>query len=306
MLSLPILGGETQRKDSQLDASVNWVTEAEIGMVEARYVRRTPEYFIAYLSCQTGCVQACRFCHLTQSGQTAHLDVPVEDLWAQAEQVLQHYDRLCEQGEPRARKVHFNFMARGEPLASQAVLQESGRLLNGLMQMAAERALIGAPKISTILPRSMGELQLSQIFTHSQPDIYYSLYSMRPAFRRRWLPKALPAEEGLDRLRQWQLDSRKIPVLHWAMIEGENDSLQEMEQICQAVRERDLRVDINLVRYNPASPRLGREPTEEWTQTLAAYLRGAMPEGSEVTVVTRVGPDVQASCGMFVGGRLRG
>ena len=67
---------------SSVDASVNWVREADIGRVEARYVRRSDDYFVVYLSSQTGCVQACRMCHLTASGQTQLRNVTLDELLA--------------------------------------------------------------------------------------------------------------------------------------------------------------------------------------------------------------------------------
>lgn len=97
------------------DASVNWDRPAGVGRLEARYVRRCPDYFVVYLSSQTGCAQGCRMCHLTATGQTRLRDAMFGEMIEQARTVLEHYRR---EG-PSARTVHFNFMARGEPLASR-------------------------------------------------------------------------------------------------------------------------------------------------------------------------------------------
>jgi adenine C2-methylase RlmN of 23S rRNA A2503 and tRNA A37 len=54
---------------SAQDDSVNWDRPAaDVGRIEARYVRRCPDYFVVYLSAQTGCAQGCRMCHLTATG----------------------------------------------------------------------------------------------------------------------------------------------------------------------------------------------------------------------------------------------
>src|SRR5438552_17740648 len=103
---------------SALDASVNWDRPADVGRLEARYVRRCADYVVVYLSSQTGCDQGCRMCHLTGTGQTRLRDVTPEEILEQADTVLDYYRREA----PPARSVHFNFMARGEPLANQALL----------------------------------------------------------------------------------------------------------------------------------------------------------------------------------------
>lgn len=289
----PVLAFETQR--SALDASVNFIVKTNPGMLEARFVQRKPESFIVYLSSQTGCTKACRMCHLTQTGQTDSRNTTIAEYFAQADVVLQWYDAHVQP----AKVVHFNFMARGEAFANTTLLEHADELLDGLVERATTRGLVPRVKISTIAPTEIADLDFTDIFKRHTPDLYYSIYSVDPAFRRRWLPKSLPVDAALGKLQRWQMVTRKLPKLHWAFIEGENDSLESVSALAQKVGEYDLRADINIVRYNPYSDRQGQEPSEEVIERNADYLRTALP-GSRVKVIERVGFDVKASCGMFV------
>ena len=281
---------------SEQDASVNWDRAVDVGRLETRYVRRSPDYFVVYLSSQTGCMQACRMCHLTATGQTRVRDATFDEIIEQAATVLDHY----RQTGPPARIVHFNFMARGEPLANRSLVANADGLLGELSKLAVASGLRPRHLISTIYPRTL-ERPLDDVFVAHHPDVYYSIYSMSPRFRRRWLPKALPAEVALDRLTQWQRSSQKIVSLHHAYITGENDSEVDVHQICDAVEQRGLMVNINLVRYNsPDVRRSGIESDESTIQRNADIYRTRFPQ-SRVTVIPRVGYDVAASCGMFVG-----
>jgi adenine C2-methylase RlmN of 23S rRNA A2503 and tRNA A37 len=281
---------------SRQDASVNWDRPADVGRIEARYVRRRPDYVAVYLSSQTGCKQGCRMCHLTATGQTRLRDVTPEEFLEQADTVLDHYRRAA----PPARAVHFNFMARGEPLANALFLAHADEVLGELGQRAVALGLRPRYLVSTIFPRELGDRLLEDIFLSHHPEIYYSIYSVRESFRVRWLPRALPADEALDRLASWQRSTYKICKIHYAFIAGENDSEADVHAICDALESRRLMIHVNIVRYNSPDPRRhGVEPPDEVIQRNARIYQSRLPY-ARVRVIPRVGYDVQASCGMFI------
>lgn len=281
---------------SAIDKSVNFILESG---QEARYVRREEEYFIVYLSSHNGCNKACRFCHLTQTNQTDYTETTLTGFVEQASMVLMHYKSQVDLGyEPAAERVNFNWMARGEPLDNSVVTGDWERLVRELTALCHSVGLSNINfNISTIVPTTY---RGAFVFGGDvQPHIYYSLYSLDEKFRKRWLPKASSPLDVMDALVSWQARVGGLVTLHWAMIQGENDSEQDVEAIAELVMQKGLVAKFNLVRYNPFSGGQGEESDEsvlaERFKSLSHVMK--MP-GSRI--VPRVGFDVKASCGMFV------
>ena len=282
--------------ESKEDDSVNFVFEGDYpGYLEARYVRRSPKYFAAYLSSQSGCAQACRMCHLTATKQIKNKSSTLTDYNNQARTVLDWYDTKC----PKAEIVHYNFMARGEAFDNPEFIEYNQDLFTRLGLESTKRKLFPRFLVSTILPVTLKGKSLSEIFPVINPEIYYSIYSVNPEFRKRWIPKALPVDKSLAMLKEYQDNTKKIIKLHWAFIEGQNDSEDDMALLCHRVRSSGLRVDIAIVRYNPYSDKFGAESSLEVINRNVEILKMLLPF-SKVKMITRVGPDVKASCGMFV------
>ncbi len=281
---------------SQEDDSVNFVLSGDFpGYFEARYVRRDPRKMAVYLSSQSGCPQSCRMCHLTTTKQTKFINATWGDYTNQAMRVLEYYDKNC----PKAEMVHFNFMARGEALANPNFLQKGQSLFNKLGKEVIKRDLQARFLVSTIMPQSFKNKSLGKFFPVNGPEIYYSIYSVREEFRRRWLPTAMPVDEALKMLKRYHDDTKKVVRLHWAFIEGQNDSEEDMVLMAHKVRSSDLSVEIRIVRYNPYSEAYGRESPWPIIERNLEILKTYLPF-SRVKVITRVGQDVKASCGMFV------
>ena len=280
---------------SRMDDSVNFVEEADDGgFFESRYVRRTDDYFIAYISSHTGCAQACRFCHLTQTGQLSFTPADHETMLGQLDNALAHHDRT---GVPSTR-VNVNFMARGEPLLNRFLTDDFERFADAARGRAARRGLEMTFNISSIFPKDAADVDLVRSFPVDDAVIFWSLYSLDPAFRRRWLPRAQDPGRVMEKILAWQ-DAGGRTVLHWAMIEGENDGERTLDDIAAFVDASGLRARLNLVRYNSHSPKTGREATGGSYQRAFETVGAVMTEpGSRI--VPRVGHDVKASCGMFV------
>ena len=286
-----------QTLQSTEDWSTNFIFD---NMLEARYVRRVLDYFIIYLSSHNGCNKACRFCHLTQTKQTDFDHTDLNSYIKQAQAVLEHYDNV-KKTQGIAKRVNFNFMARGEALANNLMLSNPHVLFDALTELLNNQGLVPTFNISTIMPTEIKDIDLAKLFKDvtQKHIIYYSLYSVDEQFRKRWLPKSLPVSISLQKLKEWQDSTGNEIALHWAFIEGQNDSEKDIMNIIETIQPYNLKAKFNLVRYNPYSINQGKESSEEVLQRNFNLLSQAL--GSPVSrIVPRVGFDVKASCGMFI------
>lgn len=279
---------------SKQDASVNFVEQQLEGFLESRYVRRRDDYFVCYLSSQTGCNRGCKFCHLTVTGQTSFKDSTFSDFMLQFERVLDEYRAST---APPAKYMHYSFMARGEPLENEVIRDLSFGLFTALANRALANKLPAKFNISTIMPKTIKK-SLVETFPIITPTIYYSLYSVREDFRKEWLPAAMPVRQAIELLAEYQRFSKKIVKIHHALIDGQNDTREDAAAIADELARVKLQCEFNLVRYNPASPEQGKETTYEKISKYMNVLEFFLP--NRVKMIPRVGFDVKASCGMFV------
>lgn len=283
---------------SQIDKSVNFVEQQLVGFIESRYVRKEDDYFICYLSSQTGCNRGCKFCHLTATKQMDFRDEIDSGFLFQAHDVMRHYLRGVNlENLPKAKYMHYNFMARGEALANKNMIDNADKILLPLAQFAAGQRLNPKFNMSTIMPLTLKK-SLTDIFKIITPTMYYSLYSVNPEFRKKWMPAAMEVGQALDLLKEYQEMTKKIVKIHHCFIKGENDHPDDISEMANQLNIRDILWDFNLVRYNPYSPEQGEESDQVQIDYNISKLTGWCP--GKVQVIPRVGFDVKASCGMFV------
>lgn len=282
---------------SKQDDSVNYVFESN---QEARYVRRNDDEVIVYLSTHNGCNKACRFCHLTQTKQTDFIEATLEDILAQANCVLHEYVGGVYNGKQKANTLHFNFMARGEPLASSVIQKQWHALSNYLVGIGKSYGFDTIKlKISTIIPEEVTDLISIFPVGCIQPEIYYSFYSIDSEFRKRWMPKSSPWQKSLFLLSAWQSETGGRVVVHNAFIKGENDVISSESLKHYYLHQFGIKYDYNIVRYNPFSTESSMEVDADSLIHLYDTAKNLMQGKGNLQIIDRVGYDVFASCGTF-------
>lgn len=277
-------------KRSELDRSVNFIFSND---AEARYVKRDGDgKLLAYISSQTGCKQACRFCHLTQKGYTNDQNVNAADMKRQLLTVLNEYHDSKSRVDFEENDIlHINFMARGEPMLNPEV--RSMDWFSIVNEYASEFEGNTRINISTIMPKDLKVINPDLIPTH----FFYSLYSVDDEWRRRWLPRAMNKHKARQMLNEYGNQTGLPITIHFALIAGENDSIDDAKRCAEFLSYFDKKPRFNLVRYNSYNDdRLGVESSEE---QIARYLEVINEQTTRARIVPRVGRDVDASCGTF-------
>jgi 23S rRNA (adenine2503-C2)-methyltransferase len=294
------------RLKSLQDSSVNFIIDRAGSITEARYVQRHRDQVICYLSIADGCAQACRFCHLTRTGQVSNRTTTPDELVQQALLVLKQYQRSSDPNH-KALCLNYNFMARGEPLAQREFVENYKEYHDKLLAIGK---LFGFKyikfNISTIYPKvyeamAKGYRNLYRFFPNDDTYLYYSLYSVNSSFREKWLPNAVNPNVAMDQLSERHWRTGTSIIIHHAMIAGENDSTEDAQNIAMYLRGYSQMVNFkfNLVRYNPFSEVYGKEADMDKITSAFTILNNVL-SANDIQLVPRVGPDVFASCGMFI------
>lgn len=296
---------KTTKLVSKLDQSVNFITPFKSSIIESRYIRRADNYISAYLSSHNGCNMGCKFCWLTASKQTTFNHVS-NDLYAQQlDKILEHAKSIDNENSKNVR-VNVNLMSRGEPLANKYLVNKYDDFFNNLNDVI-KRYDYKEQKIniSTIMPYTIEDRELIDIFRDNPAYLYYSMYSTDQQFRDEWIPNSLPWIYALDKLRNYQKHSDLPITIHFALIDKHNDDIDEVKRMAEMIDSYNFnKLKFNIVKFNP-HPSMNKykeasqEKQEEILKILKQIAKDEVIKTNKTRIVQRVGYDVYGSCGMF-------
>jgi 23S rRNA (adenine2503-C2)-methyltransferase len=291
-----------------IDGSVNYLIPYYKSMIECRYVRRASNYISVYVSSHNGCKMDCKFCWLTEQKQTNFKHVKNDIFEFQVEKVLENVpikDNII--GNENIR-CNINFMARGEPLANKNIVNDYSNVYEKINNVVKNYNYKETKmNISTIMPNTIKNHSLCNIFNNTPVNLYYSLYSVDDKFKNKWMSNAMNYNLALDKLKEYQnfTDNYSPLTIHGTFIKGENDNDDDIKRMFDEIEKRNLKkIKFNIVKFNPHKNSSYTESDPETLhniykkmQTITNYNN---PNYNTTRQIERVGYDAFASCGMFV------
>ncbi len=277
------------------DGTLNWIFQLPKGSLETRILRRHPEYISATLSSHSGCTMGCKFCHLTELKQTSFQHCTVDDYAMQLQTIMDYVNTI---DNSEIKRVNLNYMSRGECLANKTILNDFKLWHSTAEQIIGKKYKI-KHNISTIFPNTMRDRELKDVFQDIPVAIYYSMYSTNPEFRKYWIPNAIDYKLALDKLNNYY-SIHDIPfTFHWPIIKDHNDSIEDAEHLRDTLKSYDFNAKFNLIRFNSPNDNY-KEASYDRIQQVFSIINDGLNNNPRSKIVTRLGHDVKASCGMFV------
>ncbi|WP_061288640.1 RNA methyltransferase [Azotobacter vinelandii] len=227
------------------------------------------------VSSQVGCAVGCVFCMTGRSGLLRQL--------GSAEIVAQV--ALARRFRPVKKVV---FMGMGEPAHNLDNVLEAIDLLGtagGIGHKNLVFSTVGDPRVFERLPQG-----------RVKPALALSLHSSDAGLRRRLLPHAPRLDpQELVELAEAYARRTGYPIQYqWTLLEGINDSLEEMDGILRLLRGKY--AVMNLIPYNSLEADDYRRPDGERIVGLVRYLHG---RGVLTKVRDSAGQDIDGGCGQL-------
>lgn len=267
-----------QSQDGTVKLLLQWPDGAtsECVMIPTE-IRRT-----ACISSQVGCPAGCRFCASGLGGLERNLTAGEI-----VEQVLRVSAEAVASGH---RLTNIVFMGLGEPLANYDNVMRAVRTIN-----APWGPNVGARKItiSTVgLPRMIRRLAGEGL----QLNLALSLHAPNDHLRQELIPWAekIGTEDLIDACRHYFDKTGREITLEYILLHEINDRQQHAAQLARFCKQ--LRCNVNLIRYNPVEGLPYDRPTSEAAHAFVEYLR---QHGVNAHIRSSRGLDIDAACGQL-------
>lgn len=236
----------------------------------------------ACISTQAGCAMGCVFCATGQMGFQRHLTSGeiVAQIVAMNQVLAAQNDRL----------TNVVFMGMGEPLHNYThTLAAVDRITdpNGI-NLGARKLTISTVGLVPAMRRYADEQR--------QTPLAVSLHAATDEERDKLIPinRKYPIPILMEACRYYIEKTNRRLTFEWALIEGENDTLEQAAKLGELIR--GMLCHVNLIPLNPTRDYAGHPSSHE---RVGAFQAELARQGVSSSVRVRRGIDIQAGCGQL-------
>ncbi len=234
----------------------------------------------ACISSQIGCPVGCTFCASGLGGLDGDLVAGqiVEQVWRLS--TLPMVERI----------THVVFMGMGEPLANFEQVVQAVRALTAPWGLGISPRRV---TISTVgLPAQIRRLAKLDL----PITLAISLHAPNDALRQELIPwaKHIRIEQLIDAARFYFAQTHREVTLEYTLMRGVNDQPDHATQLARVAKQ--IRSNVNLIRYNPVSGLAFERPATPDVHRFQSRLRGA---GVNTHIRASRGRDIAAACGQL-------
>jgi 23S rRNA (adenine2503-C2)-methyltransferase len=261
---------------SKDDDVVKYIFETVEGQNEVSLIQKEDKTVLC-LPTQTNCKLGCKFCHLTGTSRDTK-DLSSSTLVAYVEFFLREYCLNLEE-----KPLLVSFMGAGEPL------HNIGNLV------AAMDDLYSKYEVKFGLASTIPSEKRMTEFTENMEDKEYlvkfhlSLHGIDTRSKLMW--DKVKARRAIELVEQYKIETVNDVEFHYALVEGLNDTDEEVRELEEALPEG---ASIKFLVLNPMDD---LEPSTH-LEEIADYL-GDSEKNFVVEVYTPPGRDIGSSCGQF-------
>lgn len=278
---------------SSLDRTTKYIFRTDDNLIiEFSSIDKQDGKNIICAPCQTMCVMGCKFCHTTEHiGKLKCRNLTQHEI---VEGVLETYKNAPEKD---GRVLLVSFMGCGEPLFN------STYVLDAMVQLKNLEVEGKARYVRFALATSLPEERWLDFFWMTQEiqkrklpvKLHLSLHYTMDALRKEWMPKSLGIIPSLSAVDFYNKLTGNAVEIHYALLEGVNDTEQDAILISEFLKGRD--VNVKFLFYNEKESLAVHASPKERLNVFRRYFE---KYGIQHEYYVPPGLDVGASCGQFI------
>lgn len=309
-------GSETAIK---LVKSIQSVLNPITNTIETRESDRN-KYSI-FISSSVGCFMKCKFCHLTMKN-SKHIKLPEEQVLRNLKEAIE--DVINFNPEVKNRYVKLSWMGMGDAVNKpEMVYNVTINLLDWLLENEYTTGLDGVD-LSTVMPnmkdkrwikifheleKKLQDYPINPVYKmdnieytnnqYSHKNIFRLFYSIGSAIQDKKedvIPNAMSLIDASSILREYQQDNKYSVILHHVLVDGLNDTDEELDALIEFVNKDFVDNELRILRYNYCSIKNSYKESEFITE----QVRKLSDNINFLKVQISPGTEVSAACGQFI------